>query len=153
VEAAAAPETVKTAGGHAPQGACQALGTPMTVLLCFLQALLTIRERATQTLGHALAQVQKRVWEAYHAPSPRAFAQRRRRVRAWAATALPDGVMQRRTLDVCEQREPCRKRSDPPEAQRTSNRVERLRQFLDRAFFYAQDFHGRPDAAESRVRA
>jgi hypothetical protein len=31
--------------------------------------------------------------------------------------------------------------------------VDRLMKFLDRAFFNAQYFHGRPDSAESRVRA
>ena len=71
----------------------KALFTQITVILCFLHALLTIRDRATTTLGDAFTQVQKRVWEAYHTPSKRAFSQRLRRWRAWAETALPDGVM------------------------------------------------------------
>lgn len=48
VEAEAAPETG------------QALGTPRTVLLWLLPAWRTIRERATTTVGHALAQGHKR---------------------------------------------------------------------------------------------
>jgi hypothetical protein len=37
-------------------------------------------------LGRLFSQVQERVWEAYHAPSTRAFSQRLRRLRAWAET-------------------------------------------------------------------
>jgi hypothetical protein len=99
------------------------------------------------------AQVQKRVWEAYHAPSKRAFSQRLRRLREWAQTALPDGVMKSHTLDLCGKRDQFSKIYDHPEAHRTSNMVDRLMKFLDRAFFNAQYFHGMPDSAESRVRA
>jgi hypothetical protein len=153
VEAAYTPETVHTDGWPATPGAGQARFTQLRVLLCFLHAFLTLRERAPQTLGNAFAQVQKRVGEASHAPSQRALSQRLRRLRAWAATALPDGGMKSRTLDLCEKREQCRKSSDHPEAHRTSKRGDRLMQFLDRAFFHAPYCHGRPDAAESRVRA
>jgi hypothetical protein len=82
-----APQTVNTDGWQATQGAWQALFPHMTVILCLLHAFLKMRERATKTLGEAFAQVQTRVWEAYHAPSTRAFSQRLRRLRAWAETA------------------------------------------------------------------
>ncbi len=153
VDADYAPQTVNTDGWQATQGAWKALFTQITVILCFLHAFLKIRDRATKTLGDAFAQVQKRVWEAYHAPSKRAFSQRLRRLRAWAETALPDGVMKSRTLDLCEKRDQFSKSYDHPEAHRTSNMVDRLMKFLDRAFFNAQYFHGMPDSAESRVRA
>ena len=82
-----APQTVNTDGWQATPGAWKALFTRMTVILCLLHALLNIRDRATKALGESFAQVQKRVWEAYHAPSKRAFSQRLRRLRAWAETA------------------------------------------------------------------
>ena len=103
--------------------------------------------------SESFAQVQKRVWEAYHAPSKRAFSQRLRRVRAWAETALPDGMMKSHTLNLCEKRNQFSKSYDHPGAHRTSNMVDRLMKFLDRAFFNAQYFHGMPDSAERRVRA
>jgi hypothetical protein len=59
-----APKTVKTDGWQATPGAWQALFPQITVILCVLHAFLTIRERATKTLGDAFAQVHKRVWEA-----------------------------------------------------------------------------------------
>jgi hypothetical protein len=74
-------------------------------------------------------------------------------LREWAQTALPDGVMKSHTLDLCGKRDQFSKIYDRPEAHRTSTMVDRLMKFLDRAFFHAQYFHGRPDAAESRVRA
>ena len=153
VEADDAPETVNTDGWQATQGAWKALFPQITVILCFLHAFLKIRDRATKTLGDAFAQVQKRVWEAYHAPSKRAFSQRLRRLRAWAETALPECVMQTHTLDLCGKRAHCSESYDHPKAHRTSNMVDRLMKFLARAFFHAQYFHGRPDSAESRVRA
>jgi hypothetical protein len=153
VDADDAPETVNTDGWQATQGAWKALCTHSTVILCFLHAFLTIRARATKTRGDTFAQVQKRVWKAYHAPSKRAFSQRLRRLREWAQTALPDGVMKSHTLDLCGKRDQFSTIYDHPEAHRTSNMVDRLMKFLDRAFFNAQYFHGRPDSAESRVRA
>ena len=62
-------------------------------------------------------------------------------------------MMQSHTLALCEKRDQFSKSYDYPGTHRTSNRVDRLMKFLDRAFFHAQYFHGRPDAAESRVRA
>ena len=153
LDANEAPQTVKTDGWQATQGAWKALCTPSTVILCFLQAFLNIRDRATKTLGEVLAQVQKRGWEAYHAPSKRAFSQRLRRLRQWAETAIPEGVMQSPTLDLCNKRAQFSKSYDHPEAQRTSTRVDRLMKFVDRAFFPAHYFHGMADAAASRVRA
>ena len=134
VDAEYAPETVNTDGWQATQGAWKALFTQITVILCFLHAFLKIRDRATKTLGDAFAQVQKRVWEAYHTPSKRAFSQRLRRLREWAAMALPDCVMKSHTLDLCSKRNQFSKSYDHPEAHRTSNMVDRLMKFLDRAF-------------------
>src|SRR5262249_24160066 len=126
VDAAYAPETVNTDGWQATQGAWQALSPQITVILCFLHAFLKIRDRATKTLGNAFAQVQKRVWEAYHAPSQRTFSQRLRRLREWAEMALPDCVMKSHTLELCGKRNQFSKSYDHPEAHRTSNMVDRL---------------------------
>ena len=148
-----APHTVHTDGWQATQGAWQALFPNITVSLCFLQAFRTIRDRATQALGILFAQVQERVWEAYHAPRKRAFSQRVRRLRAWAETAFPDSAMKTQTLDLCDKRAQCSRSYDHCSARRTSTMVDRLMQFLDRACFNAQYFHGTFEAAESRGRA
>ena len=107
VDAEYAPETVNTDGWQATQGAWQALFTQITVILCFLHAFLKIRDRTTKAFGEVGQAVHKRVWEAYHAPSKRAFSQRLRRLKAWAEKALSDSAMQSHTLDLCNKRGWC----------------------------------------------
>ena len=138
---------MNTDGWQATQGAWKALFPHITVILCFLHAFLKIRDRATKALGAVFAQVQERVWEAYHAPSKRAFAQRLRRLRAWAETAVPDSAMKTHTLDLCDKRAQLSRSYDYCSAHRTSNMVDRLMKFLDRACFNAQYFHGTPDGS------
>jgi hypothetical protein len=148
-----APATVQTDGWQPTQGAWNALGANVTLILGFLQALLTIRERTTQAVG-AVGQVgHKRVWDAYHAPRKRAFSQRVRRLQAWAEHALPDGTMQSHTLDLCAKRAPGLQSYAPGEAHRTSNLVERWMPLLDRACLHGHYFQGTFESAESRVRA
>ena len=148
-----APQTVNTDGWQATQGAWKALFSHITGILCFLHAFLKIRDRATKALGAVFAQGQERVWEAYHAPSKRAFSQRLRRLREWAETALPDSAMKTHTLDLCDKRAQLSRSYDYHYAHRTSNMVDRLMTFLDRACLNGQYFHGTVESAESRVRA
>ena len=61
--------------------------------------------------------------------------------------------MKSHPLDLCSKRDQFSQISDRPGAHRTSNRVDRLMKFGDRAFFHAQYCHGLSDSAESRVRA
>ncbi len=153
LDPAYAPQTVNTDGWAATQGAWQALFPKVAVILCFLHAFLKIRDRATKALRPVFAQVQERVWEAYQAPTKRAFAQRLRRVREWAQSALPDSAMKTHTLDLCDKRAQFTRSYDHPTAHRTSNMVDRLMKFLDRACFNGQYFHGTCESAEQRVRA
>jgi hypothetical protein len=153
VDADYVPQTVNTDGWQATQGAWKALFENVTLILCFLHAFLKIRDRTTKALGEVGQAAHKRVWEAYHAPTKRAFSQRLRRLKEWAEKALPDCVMKGPTLDLCDKRNQFSESYHHPDAHRTSNMVDRLMKFLDRAFFNAQYFHGLPDSAESRVRA
>jgi hypothetical protein len=153
VDADYAPETVNTDGWPATQHAWKARFKQITVILCFLHAFINIRDRAKKAFGELGHEVQKRVWHAYHAHSKRSFAQPLRRLRAWASEALPESEMKQKTLDLCDKREEFSPSDDHPLAHRTSNMVDRLMRFLDRAFFNAQYFHGLPQSAEKRTRA
>lgn len=148
-----APETVNTDGWPATQGAWKVLFPTITVILCFLHAFLKIRDRATQALAECFEQVSQKVWRAYRAPSKAAFAQRLRRLREWAEVKLPDSPMKGHTLDLCDKRAQFSRCYDHDRAHRTSNLVDRLMKFLDRACFNAQYFHGTLASAEQRVRA
>ncbi len=153
VDAAYAPDTVNTDGWPATQNAWKALFNQITVILCFLHAFLKIRDRAKKAFGELGQEVQKRVWDAYHAPSKRAFSQRLRRLREGASDVLPVSEMKQKTLDLCDKRDAFSPSYEHPLAHRTRNLVDRLMRFLDRAFFNAQYFHGLPESAENRVRA
>ena len=148
-----APETVNTDGWQPTQGAWKALFENVTLILCFLHAFLKIRDRTTKAVGAVGQVVHKRVWAAYHAPSKRAFSQRVRRLKEWAENALPDCTMKSHTLDLCAKRAQFMQSYDHVYAHRTSNLVDRLMKFLDRACFNGQYFHGTFESAESRVRA
>jgi hypothetical protein len=148
-----APETVNTDGWSATQGAWKALFPTITVILCFLHAFLKIRDRATKALAEAFDQVRERVWQAYRAPTKAAFAQRLRRLREWATRTLPDSPMKNPTLDLCDKRAQFSRSYNHQWAHRTSNMVDRLMKFLDRACFNGQYFHGTLMSAELRVRA
>ncbi len=76
-----------------------------------------------------------------------------RRLRAWASDAVPESEMKQKPLDLCDKRDQCSPSYAHPVAHRTSNMVDRLMRFLDRAFFNAQYFHGLLESAENRVRA
>jgi len=148
-----APKTVNTDGWPATQGAWKRLFPSITLILCFLHGLLKIRDRATKALSEEFKQVSQKVWDAYRAQSKAAFAQRLRRLREWAQRALPDSPMKRHTLDLCDKRALFSRSYDHARAHRTSNLIDRLTKFLDRACFNAQYFHGTLAATEQRVRA
>lgn len=136
------PESVHTDGWQATQGAWKALCANMTVIWCLLHAFLQVRDRATTALAGAFQEVGEKIWQAYEAPTKRAFAQRLRRLKAWAQTALPESAMQTHTLDLCDKRAQCIVSDDHERAHRTSTMVDRLMKCIDRACFNGQYFHG-----------
>lgn len=148
-----APATVNTDGWAATQGAWKRLFPRIVVILCFLHAFLKIRDRATKALSEYFEPVSTRVWHAYRAPGKASFAQRLRRLREWAQRTLPDSPMKTHTLQLCAKRARFSRSYDHARAHRTSNLVDRLMRFLDRACFNAQYFHGTLVSAELRVRA
>lgn len=148
-----APETVNTDGWKATQKAWQALFPHVTVILCFLHAFLKIRDRATKQMKTAFQRVSDAVWHAYRAETKRQFAQRLRRLREWAKAHLDASPMKGHVLDLCAKRSRFIESYDHGQAHRTSNMVDRLMKFMDRAFFMAQYFHGRQQSAGRRVRS
>ena len=147
------PEAVNTDRWPATQAAWKVLFPTVTVILCFLHAFLKVRDRATKLLSESYYQVSERIWEAYHAPSKARFAQRLRRLQEWASERLPESPMKDHVLSLCQERAQFSRAYDHDNAHRTSNLVDRLMHFLDRACFNAQYFHGTLASAELRVRA
>ena len=147
------PFTVNTDGWSPTQKAWLYLFPGVLIMLCFLHAFLKIRDRATKGLKEWFEPIKSKVWDAYRAPTKAAFAQRLRRLREWTEKEVPDSPMKSHTLDLCAKREQFIKSYDCENAHRTSNMVDRLMKFIDRACFDAQYFHGTDDSTEQHVRA
>ena len=147
------PDTVNTDGWQATQKAWQSLFPDVTVILCFLHGFLKIRDRATKKMKTVFQRASDAVWQAYRAETKRQFAQRLRRLREWATAHLEASAMKEHVLDLCAKRGRFIKSYDHAQAHRTSNMVDRLMKFMDRAFFMAQYFHGHQQSAERRVRS
>ena len=147
------PETVNTDGWKATQKAWKDLFPGVVVILCFLHAFLKIRDRATKKCKEAFDKTSDKVWSAYRAETKRQFAQRLRRLREWAEAKLDDSPMKQHVLALCAKRSGFIKSYDHAMAHRTSNLIDRLMKFMDRAFFMGQYFHGTEASAELRVRS
>ncbi len=148
-----APDTVNTDGWIATRNAWQQLLPSITVILCFLHAFIKIRDRATKILADAFNEAANQVWEIYKSTTKAAFSQRLRRLREWATEHVPDSPMKKHILDLCAKRDKFTKSYGHDHAHRTSNMVDRLMRFYDRACFDSQYFHGTLASGKQRVRA
>lgn len=147
------PETVNTDGWQATQNAWQHWFPQITVILCFLHAFIKIRDRATKALSDSFHKASEKVWDAYDARDKTTFSQRLRRLREWAKKHVPDSPMKDNILALCSKRDRFIKSYDHEKAHQTSNMVDRLMKFFDRACFDAQYFHGTLASGKQRVRA
>jgi len=142
---------VNTDGWKGTQAAWKALFPKVAILLCFLHAWLKIRDRAKH-LNEVFAEISRRVWEAYHAPDRRSFAQRLRSLRRWASEHLT-GVVRDNVLDLCRKREKFSIAYQHPGGPRTSNMLDRLMRGMNRYFDQGQHLHGSREACRLHSRA
>ena len=145
------PKTVSTDGWKGTQAAWKVLFPKVVILLCFLHSWLKIRDRAKH-LKEVFAEVSRRVWEAYHAPDRRSFAQRLRSLRKWATEHLT-GIVLETVLDLCGKRDRWSKAYHHPGGHRTSNMLDRLMRGMNRYFDHGQHFHGSLEASRLHCRA
>jgi len=147
------PETVNTDGWSATQNAWQHWFPTITVILCFLHAFIKIRDRATKAMADLYYEVGNRVWLAYDATNKASFSQRIRRLQEWTTKHVADSAMKDNILKLCAKRDQFTKSYAHAHAHRTSNMVDRLMKFFDRACFDSQYFHGTLESGNQRVRA
>ena len=134
------PSTVNVDGWAGTQAAWLALFPTTVVLLCYLHSWLSLRDRGKH-LGQLFVEMSRRVWEAYHAPTRRSFAQRLRSFRAWATEHL-SGVVLDKALSLCNKRSRFAVAYGHPEGHRTSNMLDRVMRAMNRYFFDGQHLHG-----------
>ncbi len=145
------PQTVNTDGWSGTQAAWKALFPKTVLVLCFLHAWLSIRDRAKH-MGATFVDLSRRIWEAYHAPTRRSFAQRLRHVRTFAQNNLT-GIVLEKTLSLCNKRERLGRAYQKPGCHRTSNMLDRLMRAMNRYFFDGQHLHGSLQASRLHGRA
>ena len=136
------PQSVCTDGWAATQAAWRALFPRVTLVLCYLHACLKIAARCTGDLRRTIL---TRAWQAYHAPTKAAFAQRLRRLHEWGTHHLTGAVAQA-VEKLCRRRAQFTPAYDCPTAARTSNAVDRLLNHLDRQLYSA--CYGHSSAAQ-----
>lgn len=145
------PESVNTDGWEPTQNAWKSLFPGITLILCFLHAFLSIRDRCKRDKD-LLHTVSDKVWGIYHAATVGQFSQRIRRLREWASTISVDSVKEK-VLGLCKKAPEFKKAFLYPGSHRTSNGIDRLMDYQDRILYSIRYFHGHRESAILYLRA
>lgn len=151
VEPGYSPRTVNADGWAATQAAWSALFPLVVVIRCFLHGWLAIRCRGK--LKEGFRELSRKVWDAYRAPDRRAFAQRLRRLREWAAGHVGAAWVREKVAKLCSRSGEYGEAYRHPGCHRTSNMLDRVMRSMNRYLEDGQHLHGTPAAGESHVRA
>ena len=141
--------SVCTDGWEATRQAWRRLFPKITLVLCFLHAILKMKKHCAGQLRH---QGLDRAWQVSQAATKRQFSQRLRRVAEWTPLHLRGPVAQM-VLKRCRRRADFTPAYDGPQAHRTSNAVDRLLNYQDRLLYAMRSWHGTTDSARLAVRA
>jgi hypothetical protein len=141
--------SVCTDGWEATRQAWRGLFPKITLVLCFLHAIVKMKKHCAGRLRH---QVLDQAWQGYQATTKRQFAQRLRRVAAWTPLHLRGPVAQM-GLQRCRRRADFTPASECPQAPRTSHAVDRRLDHQDRLLYARRYWHGTTDSARLAVRA
>lgn len=145
------PRTVNTDGWQATQQAWLALFPLVVVLRCFLHGWLAIRSRGK--LSEVFPALSEKVWDAYHAPDRRSFAQRMRRLWEWARQRVKTAWVLEQVQKLCERTREYGRAYGHPGGHRTSNMLDRQMRAMNRYFDDGQHLHGSKEACARHCRA
>lgn len=145
------PQTVSVDGGAATGPAWLALFPLLVLLRCFWHGWLNIRSRGQ--LSAAFTALSEKGWGAYHAPSRRSFAQRRRRLGEWARGQQLTAWLLEQVQKRCGRSKEYGRAYRYPGGHRTSTMLDRLMRSMNRYFEDGQPLHGGEQAGERHVRA
>lgn len=151
VEPRYAPRTVSVDGWAATHQAWRALFPLVVLLRCFPHGWLDIRSRGK--LGASFRDLSERVWESYHAPSRRSFAQRLRRLREWARGREMSAWLLEQVEKLCGRSREYGLAYAHPGGHRTSNMLDRMMRGMNRYFDRGQHLHGSAAASRLHCRA
>jgi hypothetical protein len=152
VQADYQPKSVNTDGWAATRQAWRALFPLVAILRCFLHGWLSIRERGKH-LGEVFRSLSAKVWEAYHAPDRRSFAQRLRRLGEWASARVSAAYVLEQVRKLCSRSREYGEAYQHPGGHRTSNMLDRVMRAMNRYFQDGQHLHGSSEACARHCRA
>ena len=147
------PQTANTDGWEATQNAWKKLFPAITLILCFLHVFIKIRDRAQKKYKALFIETATRLWNCYTTCSKASFSQSVRRFHEWAKRQDLPPVLMEPIEKLRKSRDKFAAAYDFPEAHRTSNKLDRLMQRMDRHLFSTQYFHGTLASAELNIRA
>jgi len=145
------PRTVSVDGWAATRHAWLTLFPSVALLRCFLHGWLNIRSRGK--LSESFAELSRRAWEAYRAPSRRGFAQRLRRLREWARGQGMSAWRLEQVEKRCGRSKGYAVAYSHPGGHRTSNMLGRVMRSMSRYFDDGQHLHGGAEACGRHCRA
>jgi hypothetical protein len=151
VEEGYQPRTVSVDGWASTHQAWRALFPLVTLLRCFLHGWLNLRSRGK--LSEAFHELSAKVWEAYHAPNRRSFAQRLRRLLEWATRQSLSAWLLEQVQKLCGRSQEYGAAYEHRGGHRTSNMLDRRMRGMNRYFESGQHLHGSAEACGLHVRA
>jgi len=124
----------------------------VAILRCFLHGWLSIRDRAKH-LGELFRSLGRKVWDAYHAPERRSFAQRLRRLLEWAEREVTPAWVLEQVRKLCGRGREYGLAYAHPGGHRTSNMLDRVMRAMNRYLDGGQHLHGPEQACNRQSRA
>jgi hypothetical protein len=148
-----APQSVCTDGWDPTQAAWRRLFPTVQIVLCFLHAVIKIRDRCQRDKALRAALLD-RAWHIYKAATRSQFGQRVRRFREWALERDDvTGSVRAAVEKLCLHAARYALAYAVPEARRTTNAVDRLMNHQDRQFYAMRYLHGTHASAQLMVRS
>jgi hypothetical protein len=146
------PQSVNTDKWPATRQAWSRLFPATTLILCFLHAVLKIKNRC-RSAPDLWELIRHKVWHVYKAESLRPFAQRLRRLREWTESQTLEKPVQAPLQALWESAADFKVAYQHPGSFRTSNGLERLMDYQDRLLYTMRYFHGTLSSAKLYMRA
>jgi len=98
------PTSVNIDGFKSTAKAAKAVFSQATIIKCFLHAFLKIKRAATKFEVDYLGLISTKVWNCYHSPDKRSFAQQIRRLEEWTTDFVPDSFFKDAILKLCQKK-------------------------------------------------
>lgn len=146
------PYTVNTDGWTATGNAFKNLFSSITIIFCFLHAILSIKNVAVKKTKELFEQTKEKAWNIYRAKDKHSFAQGIRRFKEWAVK-MADNPIKEKILKLCHKKYSFIRAFDFENAYRTSNMIDRTMDFMDKFLYHRKYLHGKKETSQKTLTA